>query len=201
MSNRLYIWVNGVNDTPGLPTNWNVRACPFTNHNYPQFHSDRCEYHEDAELPVDIGEAQRVELVTNLLTTFSDWEVIPVGHSHGAAVILEALKTNGWPYVPQLHLLSAACEADFDKNGLNAALGSGFIGKLFLYQAGKDEALALAATPMGKLLGYGTLGLKPVNVGESAASKITTITQPDYGHSDWWAIPNFNKTMDQILTS
>ena len=101
----------------------------------------------------------------------------------------------GWPRIEELHLISGACESDFNKNGLNENALS--IGKLSVYVAGKDKAMKLADSFFGRLLGYGALG----KVGPKNMSRVVNVIEkPSFGHSSWFSGENINDTMKLITT-
>jgi len=115
---------------------------------------------------------------------------VPVVHSNGGDVLLRALARTEFPFA-ECHFFSAACESSFDKNGLNAWLAGGRVGRVVCYTAGRDRAMQLAKWStrlfgwMG--LGYGTLGLTgPRHVAPAVADRVVEVVEPEYGHSDWW---------------
>jgi hypothetical protein len=92
-----------------------------------------------------------------------------------------------------------ACEADFEKNGLNYALRERLIGNVAVYVAGRDAALRLARNWWAGLLGYGTLGLHGAkNVAPDVRRYVIPFTQPKYGHSDWFNDSNFDQTLSLL---
>jgi hypothetical protein len=139
--------------------------------------------------------------------------VVLVGHSNGAEVICRALREveigtrgssslQGRHPVAEVHLIAPACEADFDRNGLNAALEYGRVGAVHVYMSGQDRALRLARWSrrlFGWLgLGYGDLGLRgPVN----AAGRVFAHREATFGHSTWFAGAEFERTMQRILAA
>jgi hypothetical protein len=103
--------------------------------------------------------------------------------------------------IEALHLVSGACDADFNRNGLNSALRSYRVGRVFVYVAEKDWAMGFEDTLAGKAL-FGLyasdqpLGLSgPRNVESRMYSRIKQVNERHYGHSSWWAPVNFERTM------
>lgn len=122
-------------------------------------------------------------------------------HSNGTDIVLKGLAKMGWPFVDQLHLISGACESDFDKNGLNEALRRGSVGKVVVYIAGQDKALAFADTWLGRMIGYGNLGkVGPQNADPGfGPDRLNVIRQTMFGHSDWFNDCNWDMTMNYFL--
>ena len=115
-----------------------------------------------------------------------------MGHSNGCDVIADALAMAGQPPIRSIHLISAACKADFTRNGYNE-VNTKYIS---IYIAEKDGALKLAGTKLGRLFGYGVLGKTgPKKV---RSGLLTTITHRPFGHSDWFAGEHFKETMRMI---
>jgi len=134
--------------------------------------------------------------------TAPPWRIICVGHSNGAAVILDGLRRAEWPRVAALHLVCAACDADFARNGLNFALSFGHVGRVFVYCGEQDWALRCAHTLPGKLLGYGVLGLTgPQHVAPRVQERVGTLWWKQYGHSTCWLPEHFRQTMKHFLTT
>lgn len=125
-----------------------------------------------------------------------------IAHSNGADVVCDSLRWHSLPAINHIHLICGACEADFNKNGLNRQLSSGNVGRVVVYVAGRDRALALAHSWLGHVLGYGTLGLKgPTNILPSVADKVSVRSLEPwciYGHSDCWSDDNFLRTMQEL---
>lgn len=208
MPARIHIFVNGILTFPGLAANWNRRAVTWT-HLHTPHRAESLEYLVTA-LTRWMGDTYRAKKLARKLefylgapdpATGKPFELVLVGHSNGCDVILDALKLLGWPRLEEVHLISAACDANFERNGLNRALGGEAIGRLHLYQAGRDTALKLAKSLPGRLLGYGALGAEgpcEVDCRHAIWTRIEEVVEPEFGHSDWFAPAHFERTMRRI---
>jgi pimeloyl-ACP methyl ester carboxylesterase len=151
----------------------------------------------------------RAAQFSRLIRAYSvpNWQIVLVGHSEGTATILRALKLAGWPAVQSLHLLCGACSSNFEDNGLNWAIKNGRVNNVHCYIAGKDTALELENTLLGKMalfldLKDSPLGLDgPTNVAFGMmGTKVFIDRWPGYGHSDCWNDGNnFESTMLQLV--
>lgn len=200
---EVFIFVCGIMNFPGESDNWTGRAVTWTHASdkvaNPCAKAEKIEYFCG---PVDrvLGQTERAAKLVKTLSFYRGWNITLVGHSNGAAVILDALAAAGWPIIKALHLISAACESDFTKNGLNAALLDSQVGTVTVYVGGKDMALRLAHSWAGRLLGYGTLGLAgPEYVDGGLKGRVDTRLEPAYGHSDWFTELNFPPLMRLIV--
>jgi hypothetical protein len=97
-----------------------------------------------------------------------------------------------WPHVSKVHLISATCEHDFAKNGLNEAP----IDMITVWIAERDQAMNWAGTISGKWLGYDTLGRDGA---KNATVPIKYIREP-FGHVEWFTDKNFQTTMERITS-
>lgn len=198
MRQRVIIYVNGILTFPGESGNWNGRAVTWT-HLHDDARAEKVEYFCG---PIDraFGQKERAQKLALTIQYYKGWNITLVGHSNGTDVILKALDLLRWPRIEAVHLVSGACEADFDKNGLNDALEGNCIGKVCVYVGGKDRALALAHSWAGRILGYGVLGLRgPLSILPAIKDRVGVLTWPDYGHSDCWADANFTQTMEHFV--
>ncbi len=226
MNRTILLCVPGINTFPGDAKNWNLRAGTWVNRAAPAAgcRAQSIEYF-CGPLGRAFGQQRRALNLCELLTAYAGWEIHLVAHSNGAAVTLLALELAGWPPVAALHLVSAACGADFWANGLNQALGAvrpdtaapqllekvrlrqapparrlGSVGRVLVYSGGKDRALRLASGWLGRALGYGVLGLHgPQNVAPEIADRVGVLNWPEYGHSTCWAAELFDQTMKHFL--
>jgi len=200
LARTIYLFVNGVATWPGDYTNWNKRAVTFTHLRTPH----RAEAFEYFCTPLTrpFREDQREKHFARSLREYSKagWKIVCVGHSNGAAVILKAMRDAHWPPVEALHLVCAACDADFNRNGLNFALHAGLIKKVCIYNGARDWAIRLANLSVGRLLGYGTLGMTgPLNMDVAVGDCVGGFWWKHYGHSDCWLPHNFNQTMSHFF--
>lgn len=198
MKKRIYIFVNGILTRPGDSRNWNLRAVNWIHLNT----VDRANLVEYFCTPIGraFGQKHRAEKLAYCLAQYADWEIILVGHSNGCDVILRALALLEWPRIEAVHLVSAACDEDFRVNGLNDALETDRIGRVFVWMSGRDSALHVARCWLGRMLGYGTLGLDgPQNVTEPARSRLTVNKWPARDHSDCFKPYCFSDTMRGFL--
>jgi hypothetical protein len=185
----VYIFVSGILTVPGRVENWTGKAATWVNL-YTAAKGENIDYLTGVRRQ---GELEHVERLTVVMDQYyaNSWDIVLTGHSNGCDVILDSLVEQNWPPVKALHLISGACEADFERNGLNDAP----IPWISVWVAGQDRALALADTRAGRWLGYGTLGLEgPRN----AAVPVTHVNEPDYDHGDWFLPENFTRTMEII---
>jgi pimeloyl-ACP methyl ester carboxylesterase len=193
----IYLFVNGIATWPGNFTNWNKRAVTFT-HTQTENYAEAFEYF-CTPLTRPFREDQRARHFARAVKEYArlGWKIICVGHSNGCAVILDGLERAGWPRVESIHLVCGACESDFWLNGLNVALDRDRLGSVFVYMAEQDWALPLAHTIPGKLLGYGTLGLRGAErVYARVAGRVHQLYWPSYGHSTCWLPNHFKSTME-----
>lgn len=194
-----YIFINGILCKPGSIMNWNERACTWVDQRT-KFKADRYEYHADA-LFRRIGQEKRVDDLETLVKRLSQGDIILVGHSNGCDLIERLVKRNTH-YFKEIHLIAAASENDFYKNGFNEALKNKQVGSVHIYMSKKDEALKeakLSTRLFGWMgLGYGYLGLVGAqNVSPMVISRVNTIEKP-FKHSEWFDDKNFDSTMQAV---
>lgn len=206
MKPQVFIFINGIMNLPGEALNWNDRAVTWTHVNRSVnakllMVAEKVEYF-CGPIGRAFGQDQRAKKLTRMLGFYLGWDIVLVGHSNGAAVILDALEMAGWPRIEEVHFVSGACEADFDRNGLNDALSRNRIGKVTVYCGGKDGAMRYARSWFARLLGYGTLGLHgPRNVAASIskAGRVATFLWRSFGHSTCWNEDHFDATMSYFV--
>lgn len=192
----VYLFVNGIATWPGNYTNWNKRAVTFT-HTRTDNRAEAFEYF-CTPLSRPFREDERAKHFARSLKEYSaaGWNIVCVGHSNGAAVILDGLRAAHWPRVEAVHLVCGACQADFWRNGINFGLRADRIGRAFVYCAAQDWALRLAHSLPARLLGYGTLGLHGAqNVDQAIRNRVEEYWWADYGHSTCWLPDHFENTM------
>ncbi|MDB6022980.1 MAG: hypothetical protein JWQ04_2837 [Pedosphaera sp.] len=201
MKKRVYIGVNGIRCPPGDPQNWNGMMVDWIHRNT----NDRAvmfEYYCDVIWRA-FFQKSRAEKLAAKIEAYAGDEIILVGHSNGTDLILKALALMNWPRIEEIHLVSAACEADFKLNGLNGALKRKDIGVVHVWMSGRDSALQLANCWLGRLLGYGVLGLTgPKNVDpEIESHRIVPTLWSARDHSDCFKPYCFGETMRGFCTS
>ena len=198
MSRTVFIYIPGILTRPGGAYNWCGRAVTWTHINHENLQAEKVEYYSRA-LTRPFGQQGRAHKLQRVLQFYGSksYDIHLVGHSNGCDVILDALrsmKDDGSVAlnIKSLHLVSAACDRDFIRNGLNLWIDK--IDRIVVYIAKRDRALTAANTFFGRMLGYGTLGKhgainekKPVNHVFRA-----------FGHSDWWNRNRFDETMQMI---
>lgn len=208
---RVFIFVNGILSWPSDADGWTDRAVTWTNIRTP-WHGEKYEY-ACGPLTRRLKQQRRAEGLAKMCRYYADcvgsdqrqheqrWKIHLVGHSNGCDIILRTLKL-----LPEqvkiecVHFFAAACEADFDANGLNRMLWSGHLGGAEVYTGGKDHALRFAQItskflkPFG--LGYGFLGLVgPKNVDDK---RVHEFHEDYFGHSTWFEPAQFPRTMGLI---
>lgn len=192
---QVFLFVNGILTRPGESENWTARAVTWT-HTHTPYKAEKIEYFTGI-FARPLYQRRRSERLAYVLDYYlkAGFEVTIAAHSNGTDVTLDALRSRAWPKIKALHLISAACEADFNKNGLNQSLDR--IADLQVWIAERDWALALAGTLPGQLLGYGTLGRRgPIN-----AARPVNVRRASFGHGDWFASDQMHQTMQVITRS
>ncbi|HEY8965245.1 MAG TPA: hypothetical protein VIM58_02305 [Candidatus Methylacidiphilales bacterium] len=200
---RFYLFVNGILTSTEDRHSWTDRAVTWTESHYGCL-ADRYEYFSDV-LTRRLFQAGRVRDCAARLAQYRSVDRIVVGHSNGADIACRLLQQDGEPglQLAALHLIAAAAEADFEKNGLNHALLTGRLGHIHLYGSRNDGALRLAQATqvLGFLgLGYGSLGRTgPRNVDPRIADRVTVTWRDDFGHSTWFAPGEFARTITAVV--
>lgn len=210
---NLYIFVNGILSDPGLATAWTDRACTWIQENCDNSWAEKFEYLSGIFLR-RLTQARHacdlMQLLNSYLEDNKRWNIHLVGHSNGCDLIIRSLNSyNGCygcqPTIQSLHLVAAACEADFERNLLNNSLAFGCLHSLHTYEGGKDKALAWAKLTRWLTLGlagYGDLGLAgPSQVRDNVRGLIHRHREPTFGHSTWFDAEHFESTMRLIVGS
>lgn len=204
MRKRIYIFVNGILTVPGSASNWNRRAVTWT-HLHTEHRAESLEYLSTV-LMRPFFQRRRARKLANKIRFYAAarWEIVLAGHSNGCDVIVDALRMiDSHPRhtpIRGVHLIAAACDRDFEANGLNAAIRNERIThNVRVYVGGKDIALRLASTIPGWLLGYGTLGLcGPSELDYDASKKVITHVEPTFRHGTWFGEKHFEQTLRLI---
>lgn len=207
MSDRLaYVFINGILTLPGDSEGWTDRAVTWINTRT----ADKAEKWEYAAGPIlrRVKQQERAEKIATLCAFYerTGYQVVLVGHSNGCDIIARVLKLRGvkpWYFtrpIRSIHLFSPAADAaDF-----LLALEAESVGRVFIYRAGQDRALALGQWSRRLLgwagLGYGSLGLASDD--DTAGLEleyrpgVTVYDVPEFGHSDWFTRgEQFERTM------
>jgi hypothetical protein len=164
--------------------------------------SDSYEYHEDAWDILKIGQYRRARDLAAKLDALSN--PVPISHSNGCGVLCDALRKIT-RRIEVAHLFGAATWPSFSRNGLNWALQSGALGKVFVHFSPDDAVLWLPALASRVLTlglrGYGDLGrVGPQHVAASVASRVIPDERWGYGHSDWLGSPlSLDETLSDIV--
>lgn len=199
----LWMLVPGIMQWPNDSRNWDGHAQTWFNRNRANVVVDRMDYFT-GPITRRWHQQKRIDRVKSAMQQYYADQIGTVNalvHSNGDAIITEALAQMDWPEINELHLVSGAGPADFEKCGFNYALKEGMIKEIFVYVAGNDRALRTAAWTLGWLrpgrwIGYGTLGLKGAqNVDPAVKDRVSQIIEPTFGHSTWWAPANFDRMM------
>lgn len=201
-SGNLVIFLNGILTRPGDQFGWTDRAEQWflerTNHDV-----DSYEYFQTPILGRLFGEARHNREVIELLAGYwNAWDFPPklhlVAHSRGCEIARRLVVEHGVK-VESLHLFAAAIDADFEANGLNAALTQRHVNRVRLYSSKSDGVLRwLAGASLGL---YGRLGYTgPRNIAQSLIHRVFTTPRDDFGHSDWFSprnLPLYMRAVDE----
>ena len=189
---RVYIYVNGVLNFPGKSNNWTGRAVTWTQINS-SHKAEKVEYYVGPISRI-FGQKKRSRKLLKTISYYTSpaWEIVLVGHSNGANVIMNALKQMKYPrdQIKAIHLFSPAAPRNFEKNGLNKAGVP-----VFVYIGGKDKALKLSSG-VGRFLGYGALGKDGAR---EATCPVRHFITDHFGHSSWWCDDQMTSTMKAIV--
>lgn len=198
----LLVAINGILTFPGSSKNWTGKAVTWAHTHNLDFQGEKIEYF-CGPIGRAFGQRGRSYKLFRTLSYYAGRRIVLVGHSNGASVICHMMRDYpNFPHVEHLHLVCGACEADFQKNGLNMLIRERKIDRVTVYVAGNDRALRLAHTWLARFLGYGVLGLHgPLQVAAENEASVTVVKWPVYGHSDCWAENNFDFTMAGFVTA
>ena len=173
---KFYLFINGILTVPDGRTGWVDRAVTWTESHYGQL-AEKYEYFSGA-LTRRLFQGTRVRECAELLENYRGLDLVLVGHSNGADIACRLLQTTTFRFA-EVHLIAAAADADFEKNGLNDALLTGRLGRVALYGSHHDGALRLAqlSEALSFLgLGYGALGRTgPKNVDDRIAGRVDQV--------------------------
>lgn len=194
-----YVVVRGILGNAERGDEWTDRAEElFLSQN---IHAHIYEYDAGA-LTRRVFQQSRAKAVATILRDCSASEIVAVGHSNGADILLRALRLCPLA-VRRLVLIAAACDERFDVNGLNAMLRSGRVESVELWCSRQDQTLATWGE-RSKLfrflgLGYGTLGYDgPQNIAPDVQSRVTVRWFPGFDHSDYVNQSHLANTLGMI---
>jgi pimeloyl-ACP methyl ester carboxylesterase len=134
-----------------------------------------------------------------------DWRINIIAHSEGTVVATDALRLLCWPRIEQLHLVCGACDADFERLGINQALKLDRLARVHCWMAGHDTAMQFEKLALGRILFqvHKPLGLKgPGNIHPQFKNFVQEHWEAPwdgYGHSDCWLPGNLERTTKQFL--
>lgn len=205
---RIMLLVEGINNDPQSWNDWPNRVAPMVNERSGESADWKAQgllYGTDA-LTVGVSEAERVQTFADMLKSYAGAEIHAWAHSNGTRVVASALPLAPQVKIKTLHLLCGALDADFESNGLNAALRSGQVEHIYAYIATEDSAMRVENTVPGDLLfgiplGHKPLGLAgPTNVDPNFIARVHVIDWTGYDHSTCWDDAHFDGTVDQVMT-
>lgn len=200
MKSTQFIFVNGILNNPENVSGWTDLAEEWIETNTP-FKANKMEYRSGA-LTRRIKQNDRVYNLQKICMAYGGDKIVLVGHSNGCDII-QRLINKGLPKIHEIHLIAAASEHDFRKNGFNTALKLSNVDKIHIYTSTSDEALKKAKSSRVFLkwfgLGYGYLGLVgPKYIASEVVDKVVVHERNEYRHSDWFKADNFQQTMKFI---
>lgn len=201
---NLWILTNGVNSNPEDVKAWTDKGEDYLEENT---QDDVKRYEYESWLPLRrLTQETHVDDLEFICKEASrkNKEIILVGHSNAGDLYQRLVKRKNLKF-KFLHLIAAANERDFNKNGFNQALLDGRIEKIFCYCSKNDEALKRAKMTWSFLnligLGFGWLGLDgPLNVDEGVKDRVVVIWK-NYKHSGWLNKDNFKETFDTLISN
>lgn len=200
MNNTVYILVNGIMNNPENVESWTDKAEIYID-THTEFKATKMEYRSGA-ITRRFYQGERVRNLQKICKSYLGDKIILVGHSNGCDII-QRMAIKGLMKIHELHLIAAASEANFRKNGFNRALKHEIIDKIYVYTSDVDEALKkakLSTQLFGWLgFGYGYLGLVGPNHVDPLVNDRVVVYKETMGHSQWFSKKFFERTMNSIL--
>jgi predicted alpha/beta hydrolase family esterase len=197
---RLYIFVNGIETSTDNLDGWHFRAERWVE-KYKGTPADTYQYHTYA-ITRWLTQGKHVRGLKRMIDEMSatDVDIVLVGHSNGCDLICQVLAKYEDVQVTEVHLIAAATDSSFVKNGLNNALRDARVACVYVYSDPHDPALEAArATNWIPFLAYGYLGLTgPQYVDRRLYGLVRQFTMPGLGHSGYFVEPNFSPLMEFI---
>lgn len=199
MKKPYYVFIPGIFGEPESPSEWIDKAESYIEMNC-DANATTLPYHTDAVFR-RMGQEERVDNLCIMLDRIDSRPIILVAHSNGCDIVERLIKRKRFN-LEQIHLIAAASENDFKKNGYNQALKDGTVKKIFVYWSKKDKALHKAKWSSYLFswlgLGYGFLGLTgPKNVPKTLLYKVASLHY-ELDHSEYFNCDNFTKLMKRI---
>lgn len=198
----VYIVVNGILTSPGHADEWTDRAVTwFHNDASVDVHAEKFEYFATA-LTRRLRQRSHALALGALIRRYAGRPIYLVGHSNGCDLIARALRETSVE-VRAIHLIAAAVEENFDRNGFNEALARGQLGTVHVYGSANDAVLKWLARPSRWIfgvfgLGYGLLGLLGP-VAAYPAHRVFMHWKHEFGHGTWFSGEHFAETLSDIL--
>ena len=200
MNGRLIVFINGINSLPCNMEGWTDKAVAWV-FRHTEAAAEKFEWWGGPILS-HLLIRWRARQLLQLLEPYRGFRIVLVGHSFGTVLICRVLADRRVPPITCACLIASAADADFGRNGLNAALRENCVGEIHLYQSRRDGTLAAARATAWWLrwvrLDFGWLGLTgPRNLDPAVAARVRVIQKP-YAHSQWFAPDCFDQTMREI---
>lgn len=169
----------------------------------------RADSYSCSFLDVWIRQKERSEQFARVLLSYVEkgFAIRCIAHSNGTRVVRDGLKIAHWPRVEELHFVCGACDSDFHRTDFNCALKHNRIGAFYHYEGGRDWAMKIENTFLGKLdfavpEHSQPMGLKgPRHVDPCVRSRVICRSKgwEAYGHSTCWEPHHFNDSMRRIV--
>jgi len=200
----VFLLEHGINTLPSDWRDWTNRGA-FHVHQHTPHAAQSLEYFA-GPLLAHFLHRRLARQFGRMLKAYADarWRVVVAAHSNGTRIAVEGMRAAGWPPVAELHLLCGAVDADFERNGLNQAVDSGRVGRVVCYAAGRDLAMRVEDTLLGRrLFGvrseplglYGPLRVRKPLLDSGAVSSHDDAFWRAYGHSGCWRGRELDRTM------
>lgn len=190
----LYV-TNGILNLPSSKKGCTDRAKRWVKKNRPSILCDTYEYFAGAITRM-FGQGKRVREISAKIAPIAragSHRIRLSGHSNGAELMRRVLVENTWLKIEELHLIGAAADYDFEKNGLAKAYKEGRVRKIVCQCSKNDHTLSVWAEFTRKLLGwaglgYGTLGLVGPHRAPFGSTQVIwrSDEDPTLDHSDYF---------------
>jgi len=187
-----FLVVNGILTNPQDIDGWTDLFEDFyQNMGYP---CTKYEYFSGA-LTRFIRQGKRVKDLQKICSRITS-PLVFVGHSNGCELFTQLVHKSNL-YFEAAHLFASAMDGDFNKNGLNKAVLSGRVKKIYLYCSAKDRILRDFASKTSFMsflgLGYGTCGYTgPSKISKAIEDKVFVTWENEFDHSDWFTKKNID---------